>query len=257
MCLFSSCPKNICPMSIVHQLVIWLTPSFVCPSDLGMSSCPMLSWPYFGFLSSTIDNAFYPKHLCILWLWSLRLLFLGFLFLPEWQMHSKCVLFLLWSNVNLSLLNSIMFVPICTFCSHTTWIYSLKRKQLVNWLVIHCIRTSSWGVYNERCACWCISELCDSFVYAMLFSGSNLQMSGRGCLQHWQHRHPHVPSCHYQGGETSLQRHYNSQVWLLVLVLWLELLLNKTATCFCLTLFWVWMIKPSYFGPSPVCIPVK
>jgi hypothetical protein len=61
MCLFSSCPKNICPMSIVHQLVIWLTLSFVCPSDLGMSSCPMLSWPYFGFLSNTIDNAFYQN----------------------------------------------------------------------------------------------------------------------------------------------------------------------------------------------------
>uniref|UniRef100_A0AAZ3RHG7 Amino acid transporter transmembrane domain-containing protein n=1 Tax=Oncorhynchus tshawytscha TaxID=74940 RepID=A0AAZ3RHG7_ONCTS len=33
MCLFYSCPKNICPMSIAHPLVIWLTPSFyyVCP----------------------------------------------------------------------------------------------------------------------------------------------------------------------------------------------------------------------------------
>ena len=66
MCLFSSCPKNICPMSIVHQLVIWLTPSFVCPSELVMSSCPMLSWPYFGFLSYTIDNAFYQNGKCTL-----------------------------------------------------------------------------------------------------------------------------------------------------------------------------------------------
>ena len=41
-----SCPKNdICTLSIVHLLVIWLTPSFVCPSDLGMSSCTMHSWP--------------------------------------------------------------------------------------------------------------------------------------------------------------------------------------------------------------------
>ena len=128
MCLFSTCPKNICPMSIVQPLVIWLTPSFVCSSDLRMSSCPMHSWPYFGFLSYTIDNAFYLKHLCILWLWPLHLLFLGFLF----YQNDKCTLSVFSSSCGL------MYTRLCSIVPYLSLYVTITTTQVTVHQSIRC-----------------------------------------------------------------------------------------------------------------------
>ena len=95
----SPCPKNMRPISIVHQLVIWLTPSFVYPSDLGMSSCPRrlcVSFSSCGYLRSA--DYVSPSLVCPV---------------------ALCRLPLVWSVFSVQLSYTSMCLSMCFICSHT------------------------------------------------------------------------------------------------------------------------------------------